>query len=135
LIMGQKFNELELEIVTRTTWFNVPTWYDQQRALEVLFLRLYFHFVDRGCQWFFREFRPPLSWMVGAQSSCTAPKHTSFFNSCFDIMLQDQPGNTQNAFLHHTTYMHTMCTAWVNGLKILKLTTTKYTDCKEKSVN
>ncbi len=73
--------------------------------------------------WFFKEFRSPLSWMVGAQCSCTAPKHTSF-NSCFGIMLQDQPGNIQNAFLHHTTiYAHYVRRhEWVNGLKILKLT-------------
>jgi hypothetical protein len=73
--------------------------------------------------WFFKEFRSPLSWMVGAQCSCTAPKHTSF-NSCFGIMLQDQPGNIQNAFLHHTTiYAHYVRRhEWANGLKILKLT-------------
>jgi hypothetical protein len=87
--------------------------------------------------WFFKEFRSPLSWMVSAQCSCTAPKHTSF-NSCFGIMLQDQPGNIQNAFLHHTTiYAHYVRRAneWIQNFEIDTWRTIKYTDCKEKSVN
>jgi hypothetical protein len=46
-----------------TTFINVPTWHGQQRPLEVLLFRLYVHFIGRECQWFFREFRPPLCYI------------------------------------------------------------------------
>jgi hypothetical protein len=51
-----------LHINRRVTLFiNVPTWHGQRRALEVLFLLLYIHFIGRGCQWLSKEFKLPIS--------------------------------------------------------------------------
>jgi hypothetical protein len=33
-----------------------------------------FIFIGRGCQWFFREFRPPLSWMGGCSMLMHCPQ-------------------------------------------------------------
>jgi hypothetical protein len=54
---------------------NVPTWHGQQRVLEVLLLLLYIHFIGRGSQRVFRQFKPPLkNHHYLALSSCDSRK-------------------------------------------------------------
>jgi hypothetical protein len=43
-----------------TSFIDVPTWHGEQRALEKLLFSFYVHFINKGCQWFFTRFRPPL---------------------------------------------------------------------------
>ncbi len=42
------------------SFIDVPTWHGQQIALEILFFRLYIHFIGKRCQWFFKKIKPPL---------------------------------------------------------------------------
>lgn len=72
-------------------FINVPTWHDHQKVLKVFLFQLYIHFIDRECQWLFREFRlslfriehlwqqeRPLPSLVYFQVFCLSPCTTCF---------------------------------------------------------
>jgi hypothetical protein len=54
---------LDVFISKLTIFFiNVLTWCGQQRVLETFFYQCYIHFINKECQWQYKDRMPPLFW-------------------------------------------------------------------------
>ncbi len=54
-LQSQRYLDVYTSMLT-ISFIDIPTWYGQQRGLEVLF-QFYIHFIGKGCPWLFKKFK------------------------------------------------------------------------------